>query len=186
MGPGTDPFRRVHKSSVLRRVPPMSDCELTETYSPAAIDMATATSPATPAMKTLFCVVAAAATPTIKLAVETMPSLAPSTAALNHPMRSTRWSPGAGEDDSTGPPACQIKMVTISVTSHENDRKRQRRLVPGDVAFSPSAKPNRFLVSRNTDLETLDRLADHRNLNSSAQTCFVKAEFPQVHGGAQR
>ena len=34
------------------------------------------TSPATPAIKTSFCVAAAAATPTIKLAVERMPSLA--------------------------------------------------------------------------------------------------------------
>ena len=59
----------------------VSDCELTDTYSPAAIDMAPATSPATPASKTSFCVAAAAATPTIKLAVERMPSLAPSTAA---------------------------------------------------------------------------------------------------------
>src|SRR5262245_32033043 len=67
----------------------VSDCELTDTYSPA-IDMAPATNPATPAIKTLVCVAAAAATPTIKLAVETMPSLAPSTAACNHPMRSTR------------------------------------------------------------------------------------------------
>ena len=33
----------------------------------------------------------AAATPTIRLAVETMPSLAPSTAARSQPMRSTLW-----------------------------------------------------------------------------------------------
>ena len=72
---------------------PLARCrisELTETYSPAAIDMAPATKPATPAIITSFCVAAAAATPTIKLAVETMPSLAPSTAALSHPIRSTR------------------------------------------------------------------------------------------------
>src|SRR6185436_3608364 len=68
----------------------VSDCELTDTYSPAAIDMAPATSPATPAIKTSFCFAAAAATPTIKLAVETIPSLAPSTAALSQPMRATR------------------------------------------------------------------------------------------------
>jgi hypothetical protein len=60
------------------------------TYSSAAIDMAPAISPATPAIKTSFC--AAAATPTIKLAVETIPSFAPSTAALNQPMRPTKWS----------------------------------------------------------------------------------------------
>ena len=46
----------------------MSDCELTETYSPADIDIAPATKPATPAIKTSFRVAAAAATPTIKLA----------------------------------------------------------------------------------------------------------------------
>jgi hypothetical protein len=73
-----------------------SDCELTDTYSPAAIDMAPATNPATPAIKTSFRVAAAAATPTIKLAVDRMPSLAPSTAALNHPMRMTKWLSGSG------------------------------------------------------------------------------------------
>jgi hypothetical protein len=57
--------------------------------------MAPATSPATPAIKTAFGVAAAAATPTIKLAVERMPSLAPSTAALNQPMRSTKWLSGS-------------------------------------------------------------------------------------------
>ena len=69
----------------------VSDCELTDTYSPAAIDMAPATSPATPAIKTSLCFADGAATPTIKLAVEMMPSLAPSTAALIHPMRPRRW-----------------------------------------------------------------------------------------------
>src|ERR1019366_10586452 len=39
----------------------VSDCELTDTYSPAAIDMAPATSPATPATKTSCCVADAAA-----------------------------------------------------------------------------------------------------------------------------
>jgi len=61
-----------------------------ETYSPVAIDMAPATNPATPATRTAFFVAAAAATPTIKLAVERMPSLAPSTAARSQPMRFTR------------------------------------------------------------------------------------------------
>ena len=58
--------------------------------SPAAIDMAPATRPATPAIRMSPHVAAAAATPTIKLAIETMPSLAPSTAALSQPMRSTK------------------------------------------------------------------------------------------------
>lgn len=72
----------------------MSDWELTETYSPAAMDMAPATRPATPAIRTSEVAVDAAATPTIRLAVETIPSLAPRTAARNQPMRETRWLSG--------------------------------------------------------------------------------------------
>ena len=69
-------------------------CELTETYSPAAIDIAPATNPATPATSTLLRLVSAAATPTMRLAVETMPSLAPRTAALSQPIRSVRCCSG--------------------------------------------------------------------------------------------
>ena len=69
----------------------MSDWELTETYSPAAIDMAPATRAATPATRIGPLPCEAAATPTIRLAVETMPSLAPSTAARSQPTRSMRW-----------------------------------------------------------------------------------------------
>ena len=61
------------------------DC--TETYSPAAIDIAPAANPATPAVSTAAGEAPAAATPTIRLAVEMTPSLAPSTAARNQPMR---------------------------------------------------------------------------------------------------
>jgi hypothetical protein len=52
--------------------------------------MAPATNPATPAIKTSLCVAAAAATPTIRLAVEMIPSLAPRTAARSQPMRLTK------------------------------------------------------------------------------------------------
>ena len=44
-----------------------------------------------PAISTAACVASAAATPTIRLAVETMPSFAPSTAARSQPMRGVRW-----------------------------------------------------------------------------------------------
>lgn len=64
-----------------------SACELTETYSPAAIDIAPATRPARPATITPVTPVPALATPTTKLEVETRPSFAPSTAARNQPMR---------------------------------------------------------------------------------------------------
>lgn len=60
-----------------------SVCELTETYSPAAMDKAPATSPAKVAKIIGSRVALAAATPIARLAVDKMPSLAPSTAALN-------------------------------------------------------------------------------------------------------
>ena len=63
------------------------------TYSPAAIDMAPATRRgARPDTSDGCCdLCSAAATPTIRLAVETMPSFAPSTAARSQPMRATAW-----------------------------------------------------------------------------------------------
>jgi hypothetical protein len=51
------------------------------------MDIAPAKSEATPAIRTLDRLASDAATPTIKLAVETMPSFAPSTAARSQPMR---------------------------------------------------------------------------------------------------
>src|SRR5512134_2881194 len=69
----------------------VSACELTETYSPAAIDIAPATRPATPAVSTSPRDAAAAATPSTRLAVETIPSFAPSTAARSQPTRELRW-----------------------------------------------------------------------------------------------
>jgi len=82
---------RCSRRSRARSACSVSDWELTETYSPAAIDMAPATRPATPASRISLLTAAAAATPRIKLAVEMMPSLAPSTAARSQPIRSTRW-----------------------------------------------------------------------------------------------
>jgi hypothetical protein len=52
------------------------------------MDVAPATDPATPATRTLLRLASAAATPTIELAVDTMPSLTPSTAVRNQP---TGW-----------------------------------------------------------------------------------------------
>src|SRR4051812_26831368 len=74
-----------------------SRCELTETYSPAAIDRAPATRPATPAVTMAAADAPDAATPSTRLAVDTMPSLAPSTAARS---QLERWLRCASEVDS--------------------------------------------------------------------------------------
>jgi hypothetical protein len=68
----------------------VSAWERAETYSPAAIDIAPATRPATPISTMLLRLALAGATPTMRLAVETMPSLAPRTAARGQPIRFVR------------------------------------------------------------------------------------------------
>src|SRR5271169_3577766 len=67
-----------------------SRCALTETYSPTAIDIEPATRPATPAIKIAGFDAEAAATPIIRLAVDTIASSEPSTAARSHPERPLR------------------------------------------------------------------------------------------------
>jgi hypothetical protein len=68
-----------------------SRCELTETYSPTAIDIAPATRPATPVTRVASLEADDAATPIIRDAVETIASSDPSTAARNQPARALRW-----------------------------------------------------------------------------------------------
>lgn len=84
--PSSTPF---DGNTVSLRTSDRGSHELTETYSPAAMDIAPATRPATPAIKGPELSVVAVATPMIKLAVETIPSLAPSTAARSRPIRET-------------------------------------------------------------------------------------------------
>ena len=65
----------------------VSRCKLTEPDSPAAIDIAPATSSAAAALRIVLREAPDAITPIIRLATETMPSSAPSTAARSHPAR---------------------------------------------------------------------------------------------------
>ena len=67
-----------------------SCCELTDTNSPTAIDIAPAVSPATPATRTPRGETSAAATPIISDEVDTIASLEPSTAARSQPPRPDR------------------------------------------------------------------------------------------------
>lgn len=81
----TSSFFSLFKSAVST-----SSCELTETYSPAAIDNAPATTPANVASMIGSRDTLAAATPMARLVVERMPSLAPNTEALSHPLLFTK------------------------------------------------------------------------------------------------
>src|SRR6478735_2888582 len=73
-----------------------SRCELTETYSPAAIERAPATRPATPAVTIDAAVDEAPATPTTIAATDTIPSFAPSTPARSWLRRLAETGVGAG------------------------------------------------------------------------------------------
>src|SRR4051794_29171211 len=68
-----------------------SRCELTETYSPTAIDIAPAASPETPAIRTVWLFAEDAATPSIRLDVDTIASFDPRTAARSQLVRPLRW-----------------------------------------------------------------------------------------------
>ena len=66
----------------------MSCCDLTEMYSPAAMDTAPEIKPAIQLTSSVCADAPLAAIPITKLVTEIMPSFAPSTAARNQPERS--------------------------------------------------------------------------------------------------
>ena len=118
-------FVRISRRSRATSARSVSCCELTDTNSPTAIAIAPAASAAAPATAIWLRDDVAAPMPMRMLATDTMPSLAPSTAARSHPLRayrcrSTWWvrmlllaatrPPGAGapgrnvEDTDGAPP----------------------------------------------------------------------------------
>src|SRR6185437_13303608 len=74
----------------------------------------------------------AAATPTIKLAVETMPSLAPSTAARSHPIRSTRWYSGCRRRRLINTPP----LGSDPPDQHQNENDDQNRADDTNAAMT--------------------------------------------------
>ena len=105
-------------------------------YSPAAMERAPATRPATAASKTAAWVGSAEATPTTKLLVEMRPSLAPSVAARNQPIRSLRCnSPSRvflGNDDKRMPPNVQAFSLPwpMRIAHRSPGRDREAHIAP--------------------------------------------------------
>src|SRR4051812_46322454 len=93
----------------------VSACELTDTYSPAAIERAPAASPATPARSTSLRVARPAATPITRLAVDTMPSLAPRTAARSHPILCERCSSRSMQQSYMAPTLTRFRSILCPV-----------------------------------------------------------------------
>src|SRR4051812_21577967 len=98
-----------------------SRCELTDTYSPAAIDSAPATRPAIPAVTIAAAEAPEAATPSTRLAVDTIPSLAPSTAARSQLERWLRWTVG--------------REAGVRTPTRYADGVRQRRQPEGETFY---------------------------------------------------
>ncbi len=80
--------------------------ERTETYSPAPMEKAPASIPATPAMRMFFVSWLAPATPMMREKLETRPSLTPKTAARNDPPVSRRCHASPFRID--GPPPSML------------------------------------------------------------------------------
>src|SRR5271167_954250 len=105
-----------------------SRCELTETYSPTAIDIEPATSPATPAIKMAAFEAEEAATPIMRLAVDTIASSEPSTAARSHPERPLRCASRCrlGPRFTAEPRTLMSRVSTILTLSFHGGRDRRR------------------------------------------------------------
>src|SRR5215213_568721 len=108
-----------------------SFCTRTELYSPAAMEIDPATSPARPATRTTAGAGSAPATPRIRPRLETRPSLTPKTAARAAPPVTSRWWPSSGEAWVRAIPRRYRRL-----RSEWPDRRARRgRVVPGGFAI---------------------------------------------------
>src|SRR5580704_4231845 len=89
-----------------------SRCACIDTYSPAAIENAPATSPATPVSRTIVPAGWAPATPRISETFVTSPSLTPKIAARAPPERMSRWWWTSAPFGSIGPSGTSASVAT--------------------------------------------------------------------------
>ena len=89
--------------------------EVTEMYSPAAIESAPASKPAVPAATTIPCEVPVAAIPRVSARFETSPSLAPKTPARNIPDMRSRDR--AANPRTTSPWMCSSAAICAVASS---------------------------------------------------------------------
>ena len=117
----------------------------TETYSPSAIDTAPPTSPASPAVKIGPRDVVAPATPMTMPATDTIPSLAPSTAArsqFSRPRGRRDAAPGDGSPARPRPPRPEQRKACHRQRSCLSSRARTSPLTPRPAATLGSPYPD--------------------------------------------
>src|SRR5688572_15545248 len=129
---------------------------LTDTYSPSAMDTAPATNPATPAVRIGPRALVAPATPTTRPAVETIPSLAPSTPARSQFIRCDSV-PTCGSRGCAGDPPRRCVMPCPAVDQGRGEG--QAELETGSLCpQDPTARlPRSPANALSRDVLTIDR-----------------------------
>src|ERR1700685_3607957 len=117
-----------------------------ERYSPAAIENAPATRPATPVSRTIDPPGWAPATPRISETFVTSPSLTPKTAARGPPERTSRWWWTSAPFGSIGPPGTSPSVATPVRRRELAESAGDRAQVGGQDAAPDAAGRGAFLL----------------------------------------